>query len=181
MIAGGVSFQPGAPDDRNKINPNAPNGTQEGVQEAIKVLSLRLPKVVGAQASVPSPLLNAPGNGGRADSMVAQVMQKFFPTNAPAPNQAPGMPQQQAAFRGLRQQDIGEDRPSPWATAPRIIAGGPPVEAPFTGGPYHPGSPQPEPSLGGFNTGFPGMIGTPAPDLKQQLDWLPSKEETPLI
>lgn len=189
MIAGGVSFQPGAPDDRNKINPNAPNGTQEGVQEAIKVLSLRLPKVVGAQAIAPSPLLNSQGSGGnsRVDSIVAQVMQKYFPTGDAPQAQAPGapMPQQEsgASFGGLRQQDVGENRDaSPWRNIPNIIAGPPmtpPPEAPFTGGPAKPNTATWD---GGSNPLQNNMI-APLPDLKQHLDWLqPSdREQPPLI
>lgn len=95
MIAGGVSFQPGASDDRNKINPNAPNGTQEGVQEAIKVLSLRVPRVVGAYGITSKGLMESPGSNGagsRVDGVVNSVLSRMFPT---------GQPQQSAQSFGM--------------------------------------------------------------------------------
>lgn len=82
----GVNFQPGQNDQTPgaKKRPGDP-----GVQEAIKVLSLRLPRVVGAQAI--SPLLNAAGSGGnpRVDSVVNQVMSRMFPQGQPPPGGAP--------------------------------------------------------------------------------------------
>jgi len=90
-MIGGVSFQPGqsgamGTQDKPKSSANT------GVQEAIKVLSLRLPKVVGARAMAPQALLESPGSGGgRVDSVVSQVMGRMFPTGAPAPS-APMMP-----------------------------------------------------------------------------------------
>jgi hypothetical protein len=79
-MIGGVSFQPGSGE-------TAPGGTkkpQTGVQEAIQVLSLRLPKTVGARAIAPGALLNAQGSGGnpRIDSVVSQVLGRYFPTGA---------------------------------------------------------------------------------------------------
>jgi len=90
-MIGGVSFQPGqsgSMDAQNKPKSSA----NTGVQEAIKVLSLRLPKVVGARAMAPQALLESPGSGGgRVDSVVSQVMGRMFPTGAPAPS-APMVP-----------------------------------------------------------------------------------------
>lgn len=170
MIGGGVSFQPGSQDDQKRINPNAPQGTQDGVQEAIKVLSLRLPKVVGANAPVPTQLLSAEGAQGnrRVDSMVAQIMQKYFPTDAPESPMAPGAPTSQMS--SPRPQPA-VDRPasSPWNDVPRIIFGQPP-EAPMFGGP--PRWPD-QPTWDGGSPNFGGGLISPLPDLKQQLDWLP--------
>ena len=187
MIGGGVTFQPGSQDDYQKrINPNAPSGTQEGVQEAIKVLSLRLPKVVGANAPVPTPLLTAEGAQGnrRVDSIVAQVMQKYFPTDTPEQPMAPGapspMPQMQQA---PRTQQPEKPPASPWNDIPRIIVGNPP-EAPMTGGPPHPGAPTWD-GGGGMPGGMIGELPPGGlPDLKKQLDWLPGPEpsfDAPLI
>jgi hypothetical protein len=73
----GVTFQP---------NASYPAGYQRqqdntgAVQEAIKVLSLRLPTTVGAQAAAPQQLLQSSGSGGsRVDSVVNQILAKLFP------------------------------------------------------------------------------------------------------
>ena len=93
-----------------------------GVQEAIKVLSLRMPKVVGAQAA--SPLLGGTGaQGSRIDSVVNQVLARMFPTGAPqgqtpivganqgAPSQdAPAMP----SWPWMPQQQQQPQQQKPW-------------------------------------------------------------------
>lgn len=81
-MIGGVNFQPGM---------MGPNGSQprpksgNSVQEAIKILSLRLPKQVGPNALAPAALLNAQGSNGnpRVDSVVSQVMGRMFPQGQP--------------------------------------------------------------------------------------------------
>jgi hypothetical protein len=91
MISG-VSFQPGQPGSQGTTKPRtAPGNT--GVQEAIKVLSLRLPRVVGAQSIAPAPLLNSQGSGGnpRVDSVVNQVLSRMLPTEGSAPSPAAPM------------------------------------------------------------------------------------------
>lgn len=87
-MIGGVNFQPGSGfgGQTRKADSRAP----EGVQEAIKVLSLRLPKVVGAQAVSPQALLTSQGSGGNpnVDSLVEKVLQRVFPSQtggSPAP------------------------------------------------------------------------------------------------
>src|SRR5689334_6587977 len=92
----GDRFQPGG-DDSFKHRQNQQiqsRGSAEGVQEAIKCLSLRLPKVVGAQASAPTPLLTSGGSEGspRVHSMVQQVMQQYFPTEPAPSGQVPSIP-----------------------------------------------------------------------------------------
>lgn len=86
----GVTFQPGA------MGGEQPNGQRrdQGVQEAIKVLSLRLPKVVGAQALAPQPLLTSPGSDGnpRVDSIIENILKRMFPTAANASAPAPMIP-----------------------------------------------------------------------------------------
>ena len=52
----GLSFAPFGRDNENQ--PPSP------VQDAVRVLSLRLPTVVGAQGIAPGPLLNSPGLAG---------------------------------------------------------------------------------------------------------------------
>jgi len=90
-MIGGVSFQPGQ-NDPTKIGQKP--SAERGVQEAIKILSLRLPKVVGARALAPSALLNAQGSGGnpRVDSVVNTVLQRFLPGGAGAGQAPPAAP-----------------------------------------------------------------------------------------
>lgn len=89
-MIGGVSFQPGSQQDATQRPGSSPS---QGVQEAIKVLSLRMPKVVGARAMAPGQLLNAQGSGGNPliDSVVNQVLARYFPTDAPPMTQAPSL------------------------------------------------------------------------------------------
>lgn len=83
----GVSFQPGAYQGNGQQNGQNGQGPLGGgaVQEAIKILSLRLPKVVGAQAAAPSMLLTSAGSGGnpRVDSVVDRIMRRMLPGSAP--------------------------------------------------------------------------------------------------
>lgn len=60
-MAYGLSFQPGG--DQNGQGGQNGRG-QTPVQQAIQLLSLRLPSVVGARAIAPQALLNAPGGAG---------------------------------------------------------------------------------------------------------------------
>src|SRR5688572_14678794 len=96
-MIGGVNFQPGGGQD---LTQERPRNAGSGVQEAIKVLSLRLPKVVGAQAAVPMPLMQSQGGGGnRVDSVVNQILSRIMPTGQPQSQPMAGLapqPQQQA-------------------------------------------------------------------------------------
>ena len=196
----GVNFQPGAagPDDPRR----RPSGSSDGVQEAIKVLSLRLPKVVGAQAVAPSALLTSQGGGGNPhiDSIVESVLSKMFPTAGAGPSSAPAAPMiptqsepqaEAPQFSGNIQggsQPKTEQREEPnfWSQFPRtpnIIVDNPGWTGDFTGpvGDFTmPGSP-------GYQGGpqQPSMI-APAPDLRKYLDWVPrgpghNPSETPLF
>ncbi len=81
-MIGGVNFQPGQTQGGTQVRPKQGNG----VQEAIKILSLRLPKQVGPNALAPAALLNAQGSNGnpRIDSVVSTVMGRMFPQGQPA-------------------------------------------------------------------------------------------------
>lgn len=82
-MIGGVNFQPGQMNGGGQqVRPKAGGD----VQEAIKILSLRLPKQVGPNAVAPSALLNAQGSGGnpRVDSVVNTVLSRMMPTGQPA-------------------------------------------------------------------------------------------------
>lgn len=74
----GINFQPGMQEQQGQ-NGNGSRPSGGGVQEAIKVLSLRLPKVVGAHGIAPMPLLTSEGSGGnpRVDSIVQQILSRM--------------------------------------------------------------------------------------------------------
>jgi hypothetical protein len=73
----GVSFQPGSQDFGQQEGQGRPSAGS-GVQEAIRVLSLRLPRVVGAQSPASMPLLTSQGSGGNPmiDSIVNQILSR---------------------------------------------------------------------------------------------------------
>lgn len=201
-MIGGVSFQPGSLDQEQQRR-QATNGTAQGVQEAIKVLSLRLPKVVGAQAAAPQALLQSPGSGGNShvDSIVQSVLSKIFPqSGGPAPS-APTLPMQTEGtshgysepaqpsapsaptFSGQvesPQRQATSDAPGAndfWKTfprAPQIIVSEPPPQAP-TVIDQTPKWPG-LPGVDGSGS-LPGNgiggIVSPAPDLRGYFDWLP--------
>ena len=99
----GVSFDP-AQDPSQNGRPSGPNQSTapRGVQEAIKILSLRLPRVVGANAVSPQSLLSAPGGSGMVDSVVNQVIAKYFPQASPETQASmiPEVGQQQPGVSG---------------------------------------------------------------------------------
>lgn len=182
----GVNFQPGLQPDR-QAQPNSgsnPSGSSQGVQEAIKVLSLRLPKVVGANAVAPSALLQSQGSGGnsRVDSIVESVLRKYFPQAAQGPSQPQGpiMPSAPtppvniggSAATGFRPQQEPAPSNSFWSNVPRVVADVPPPPpmAPLTGAP-RPNTPTVD------SGGFPNGLIAPLPDLRKQMDWLPSQPD----
>lgn len=193
-MIGGVNFQPGS-FDQEQQRQRSQNGSAQGVQEAIKVLSLRLPKVVGAQAVSPRALLSSPGSGGnpRVDSLVQSVLSRMFGQQGGAPS-APMVPPQSntmpteppvrfdgvgGGFQPKREQTADTNMPrSYWESfpsppPPNVIVGPPPPG----GAPRPPEMPYGDPrqgtdaDLGGGGTP-PGMI-APLPDLRRMFDWLP--------
>ena len=182
----GVNFQPGSMEQERNRRMGA-SGSADGVQEAIKVLSLRLPKVVGARAVSPSALLQGQGGQGnpQIDSMVERVLAKMFPgQGGPAPTapmlptQSPGEshsygPQFSGNIQGGGQPRREQTSDAPgrqfWRPQPNVIVGTPPPEMPLTGGPM----PQ-WPNLPGVDGGggFPNATIAPLPDLRRYLDGL---------
>lgn len=176
----GVSFQPGQGYGNDPQNSNGSPAPSQGVQEAIKVLSLRLPKVVGAQAM--SPLMSAPAmGGGRVESVVNSVLARMFPGSgmpqmgAPqnfgmAPSAGGDVPSAPSFNGGLGPNPLMQMRreaPSVDTTdflKPRVVADLPPTappEAPFTGGPpRYPNAPTPD---GG--SGMPPAMIAPLPKM----------------
>lgn len=155
-MIGGVNFQPGQGDPAAGVKKKP----DQGVQEAVKVLSLRLPRVVGAQSIAPAPLLNAPGSGGnpRVDSVVNQVLGRMFPNGqqpsgaaapmipprpvGPKPGESGTMPvSPPVRFEGVpRTPMMGDMMPdAPWAPppgfAPRITVDNQLGQGDFTTGP----------------------------------------------
>lgn len=192
MIGGGVNFQPGSLQQEQERR-RSQTGTAQGVQEAIKVLSLRLPKVVGAQAVAPQALLQSPGSGGnsRVDSIVQSVMAKFFPGQGspapsapmqeqPAPQPTQGAPSFSGSAAPQQPQAPAQDFWGQFPKAPNVIVDAPTWTGDFTGptGDFSFG-PDGRP-VGNFG---PGLI-APLPDLRRQLDWVPPPggiDPTPLI
>lgn len=72
-------------------------GASQGVQEAIQILSMRLPQVLGARAPAPRALLEAPGAAGGggaeaiASAVVRSVLQSVLGGEAPAPSPGGGL------------------------------------------------------------------------------------------
>jgi hypothetical protein len=94
----GVSFQPGSQEfgqggQDGQSRPTAGSG----VQEAIRVLSLRLPKVVGAQSPAAMPLLTSQGSGGNPmiDSIVNQILSRI-PQQGRQASPVPAAPRSEA-------------------------------------------------------------------------------------
>lgn len=81
-MAFGVSFVPGGDASGNQTKPPT-----EPLQQAIQMLSLRLPKVVGAQGLAPGPLLQSPGGGA-----LAELLRQLFGQGRPGGTMAPSMP-----------------------------------------------------------------------------------------
>ncbi len=194
----GVNFQPGSMEqERDRLQ--ASRGSAEGVQEAIKVLSLRLPKVVGARAVAPNALLRGQGGQGnpQIDSMVERVLAKMFPGQGGPPPTAPMLPTQSPGEShsygpqfggnvqggGQPQRESTSDAPGQqfWRQ-PNVIVGNPPPEAPLTGGPMPRWPNAPGVDGGG---GFPNATIAPLPDLRRYLDGLVPgpgvREDPPMI
>lgn len=179
-MIGGVSFQPGLQDDQQQ-NGSRPSGSNQGIQEAIKVLSLRLPKVVGAQSVAPNALLRSQGSGGnpQIDSIVDSVLAKYFPQASQGMGQAPAMPMGQPSQMAPMGAQPRPQPPSPFGPqAPRVTVTDPPPTTPFVGGaPRIPGQRQSgydsNLSGGGQPPGMFGELPSQLPDLRRSLDWVP--------
>ena len=123
----GLSFLPGANGPRSEAGPGGGR-----LEDVLRILSFRLPKVLGAKAIAPGELLNSPGGsalpsgGGSGGDPIADIISRTVLQNLPgsgggaanpAGSFAPGMP------------GGGSAPPMP-APKPRII----PIEDPPFGG-----------------------------------------------
>lgn len=176
-MADGLSFQPGTGQEDEERRRRS-----SGVQEAIKVLSLRMPRVVGAAAPAPSALLNAPGSGGnpQIDSVVNQVLQRVMGAGGQAPaNVAPSVPTSAPSAT----------RPSPTTplssiVRPPAVAPQAPQSAPQDGFRPTPPTPPsftfPAPNPGGLDTPPPRDT-TPSPGFEDTFaDWLARQRRQPV-
>jgi hypothetical protein len=87
----GLSFSPATTTDKTKAmaDPNAP------VQEAIRTLSLRIPKVTGGKGLAPAPLLNSMGSQGMGmpgGMGLEQLLAMLFGQRQPAQQGGPMSP-----------------------------------------------------------------------------------------
>ncbi len=171
----GISFAPGADDQqRQQQGGTAPSGVPP-LQTAIRLLSLRLPRVGGANALAPGPLLQSAGGaglqgalsggaggiGGGGPLTLEQLLLRLFGPGSAlgrpgGPVSAPG-----GGFTGNAGGGQGFMGAPIYAPPPRIIPGGgtpqpePPIDRTRPGtdagtyqpGPYQPGPYQPGPSV----------------------------------
>jgi hypothetical protein len=80
----GYSFAPGATSRPNQAGGGSGNGYGISPQEAVRILSLRVPDRPSPTAIAPLPLLQSPGGAAAGasglQSMIAALMQAFRPT-----------------------------------------------------------------------------------------------------
>lgn len=132
MMNTGLSFSP--TDQSN--DPNRPKGSANPVQDAIQLLSFRLPSFLGA--SSPSPLVGgAPSALGSqiGGGVVEEWLKRFFqgnPAQGPAQRQTPGMPAPDGAKIGIPHNPvIGMPAPAPrMPILPDTPPAAPPAAAP---------------------------------------------------
>lgn len=108
----GVSFQPGSEQNGQSPNGGSKPSSGSGVQEAIRILSLRLPRVLGAQGVAPMPLLTSQGSGGnpRVDQIVNQVLARAG-MGSPSPMRTEG-----PSFSGAAPSQFPTQ--APWSPSP---------------------------------------------------------------
>ncbi len=201
----GVNFQPGTP-GYGEQGPSRPqSGSNQGVQEAIKVLSLRLPKVVGARSVAPAPLLTSQGSGGspHVDSIVESVLARVFPGRTSPTPTAPMFPTHMGdGGTGTSGQSAGNQERSQlgsWYDSPSPRFGGagqlgqfgqqrptPPPLPDVTPWPEPPRIIVEAPTNRDFSMGMSGQqtgaLTQGAPDLRSHFDWLPSpSQDVPLF
>ncbi len=89
----GLSFVPG--DQNDPLKKKIGEGATTPTQQAIRLLSLRLPRVLGGSPIAPAPLLTSQGGAGRPspESIAQQVLSRVLPTGATSASpSAPNVP-----------------------------------------------------------------------------------------
>ena len=113
----GISFFP----DQTQDGPRPDQSSAQPLQEAVRILSLRLPRGAPGQAVAPAGLLEAPGGGGLAPAMLMAILQRLLMGGMMPGTMPGGMPG-------------GIPAPAP-APAPRIIPAAQGPHVPLPGGP----------------------------------------------
>jgi len=175
MASLGISFSPFG-DDKG---PNAdPRGPQVSPQEAIRVLSLRVPRVVGAGSPIPGQLLNAPGGAafGGGGSMGGGMGLEDFLAMIFGQRRPGGISGQPSPVRQIADGSGGTTRvdappmyappdevrqPLPWDPdpLPRVVVGQRPGSGDLPSGPGLPATttPTPTPIADLRDNGFAGI------------------------
>lgn len=130
----GVSFAPTAENAEDASR----RGALEGIPAAIKVLSLRLPRFLGARGIAPEELLNGQGGNGQ-DPFATGVMGTLINAllgGAPTPVITPGANDR---YQGGSLTEVPQDEvpatPAPGPMDPNQRRQGPPANRPGWGGP----------------------------------------------
>lgn len=84
----GISFAPTA--DQAEMGPR--RGPLEGLPQAIKILSLHMPRILGARAPVSSALVNPSAGAGGIDPYLSALFQTLAKTMSPNMPNAGGLP-----------------------------------------------------------------------------------------
>ena len=173
----GISFVPGAqPDNQNGLAGGRGGASRNPMQEAVKILSLRLPKFYGSGSIAPAPLLQAPGGMGQPGArgnVTAQALAQMAglpPSMVMPPQAAPQIPEGVESggtdtYKGWLDhekglgQPSGVPEPSFAPPSPHITPG---VLKPI--GPTPPGPPVPGEWTSGPPPGFPPMFPEPEPE-----------------
>lgn len=132
----GVSFSPLSASGSNPAQTHGGPGGNSPIQDAIQILSLKQPRVVGAGSIAPSALLNAQGSMGQPDAIMALLRQIFGQAGMPGggPTASGGSPYQQF-FGNEGQTSMPAPAMGPTAPLPKITPGtGAGPTGPDTGG-----------------------------------------------
>lgn len=162
----GVSFLPGQQEPMNGNGTGGRPGIQQSpMQQAVKILSLRLPKFYGSGSIAPGPLLTSPGGMGQhaaRGNVAAQAFAQMAglpPTMAPVPPTVP-------TLGGIGGTDTFDD----WARNERGINGRAPQPAApgeppaFVPPPYTPLPPVVRPGEDEMERGTGAIFDTPQPE-----------------
>ena len=143
-MAYGLSFMPGGDNAGGNAN-RQDEARVTPAQEAIKLLSLRLPSVVGARALAPNTLMQSPGGAGLAgpggmsvDAMIEWLRKQMQQSQASTPPQAatlfqppsaggapsPSQPRQDGTPVSRQQSQRGQPQPMSAFPPPPVVRPG---------------------------------------------------------
>lgn len=146
----GLSFSPsGSGQDAQQAQPQS--GDLSPVQQAIKILSLRVPRNVGAGGITPNALLTSPGAGGMdIVALLRQLMQGGGPGAPTAGPASGGIPNPRVVPGGGNTPDpVSKRGPFPGSQPGPISNGGPEGSMPMPESPMPPQTPMPKPPMRG--------------------------------